>query len=154
MTGSRYARRGVKTSDGMLMVGEWSADAPPVVAVHGISSTHLLWQWTAAAAPGLRIVVIEPREKLGSGLAYSAADPDHRLNVPDVKMTLRTDRPDDYARWLGGRAAPADIAPNGDVFTARATFGAYVADQMAPLLANGRVTHLRQTARSVEATGR
>lgn len=99
---------------------------------------------------GARIVVVEPRDRLGAGLAYSATDPEHRLNVPDSKMTLRTDIPDHYARWLKGRAAPADIAPNGDIFTPRARFGDYVADQMAPLLREGQVLHLRHWARSVE----
>lgn len=100
----------------------------------------------------VRIVVIEPRATLGAGLAYSATDPAHRLNVPDRKMTLRSDVPDDYARWSRGRAAPEDIAPDGDIFTARAGFGAYVADQMAPLLRDGRVRHLRLWARLVERT--
>ncbi|MCW1918129.1 FAD/NAD(P)-binding protein [Rhodobacter sp. KR11] len=79
---------------------------------------------------------VEPRPRLGAGLANSATDPEHRLNVPDAKMTLRTEIPDDYARWLKRQAlpqiGPADRAANGDAFTSRARFGDYVADPLAP----------------------
>ena len=108
MTGSRYARRGVKTSDGMLMVGEWSADAPPVVAVHGISSTHLLWQWTAAAAPGLRIVAPDLR---GRGSSVDVPGPyglaRHRDDVLAVMDALEIDRAVLAGMSMGGFVATA-----------------------------------------------
>lgn len=104
-----------------------------------------------------RIVAIEPRARLGAGLAYSTDDPDHRLNVPDHKMTLRTDRLDDYARWLrrpGAPPIPADAVTSQGVFTARGLFGAYVADQLAPLLDRGRILHLRAHASDVVPKGK
>jgi uncharacterized NAD(P)/FAD-binding protein YdhS len=39
--------------------------------------------------PGLRaeLTVIEPRERLGAGLAYSAPAREHRINVAAARMT-------------------------------------------------------------------
>lgn len=119
----------------------------------GAATAHHL----ALLGTNARIVVIEPRAELGAGAAYGATDPDHRLNVPDHKMTLRSDRMDDYARWLrrpGAPPIPASAQTPQGVFTDRASFGAYVADQMAPLLQSGRVLHLRKTATEVLVKGR
>lgn len=109
---------------------------------------HLALQQIAA-----HIVVVEPRPELGRGLAYSAQDPDHRLNVPATRMTLRTDTPDHFARWLirpGAAALPdGSQTPTGDIYVPRVIFGNYVADQLAPLLAQGRIRHLPLAATAV-----
>lgn len=104
------------------------------------------------------IVVIEPRSELGRGLAYSAVDPDHRLNVPDHKMTLRTDQPDHFQRWLASPQAPvlpaASISAEGEVFAARHVFGSYVSAQLGPLLAADRMRHLRALVVGARRDGR
>lgn len=104
------------------------------------------------------IVVIEPRAELGQGLAYSAQDPDHRLNVPDHKMTLRTDQSDHFQRWLASPQAPvlsaASTTAAGEIFAPRKAFGAYVTAQLAPFLAAGRVRHVRASVEGVARTGR
>ena len=41
--------------------------------------------------------------------------------------------------------------PVGDVFPARSVFARYVADRLAPVLADGRVAHRRATVRTVTA---
>jgi len=93
------------------------------------------------------VVVVEPRPDLGRGLAYSATDPEHRLNVPATKMSLRTDQMDHFNRWLASGAASlmddSSFAPSGDIFAPRQVFGQYVAAQLAPLLAGGSLRHLR-----------
>lgn len=107
-----------------------------------------------SAAPALRIVVIEPREDLGRGLAYSTPDLDHRLNVPHGKMSIRTDDADHFTRWLtrpNGPRLPAGSATlTGQIFAPRAVFGAYVAETLAPLVAEGRIRHLRAKATAVQ----
>jgi pimeloyl-ACP methyl ester carboxylesterase len=108
MTESRYARRGVKVADGLLMVGEWAADSVPVVAIHGISSTHLLWQWSAAAAPGVRIVAPDLRGRGSSvdvGGPYGLAR--HRDDVLTVMDALGIDKAIVAGMSMGGFVATA-----------------------------------------------
>ena len=62
----RYSRRTLETSNGPLTVGEWAGDGPPVVAIHGVSSTHLLWLWTAKASPNLHLIAPDLRGRGGS----------------------------------------------------------------------------------------
>ncbi len=57
----------------------------------GLSGAALAYRLALNAPPAARIVVIEPRGELGRGVAYSTPDPDHRLNVPHTKMSIRTD---------------------------------------------------------------
>lgn len=104
--------------------------------------------------PSPRITVVEPRSVLGAGLAYSTGDPTHRINVPARRMSLVTSEPEHFADWLAsntGSLGDADeYALGGERFPARAVFGRYVAAHLAPLLAAGRVRHLR--ARAIRAT--
>lgn len=145
---------------GAEMMSDPIAPADRTVAIlgGGLSGAAVAWH-LAAAAPGLRILVIEPRAALGAGLAYGTADPAHRLNVPDIRMTLRSDIPDHYAQWLNGPCAPerrpGDETATGHRFTPRATFARYVAAQLAPDLTAGRIHHLRAAAVGVaERSGR
>lgn len=100
-----------------------------------------------------RILVVEPRERLGGGLAYSSPDPSHRVNVPARRMSLSTEEPDGFGRWLEEtQAASADgdaTALGGELFPQRSIFGRYVESRIAPYLATGRIRHV--TARAVAA---
>lgn len=108
MTDSRYARRGVKTSAGMLMVGEWAGDGTPVIAIHGISSTHLLWQWAAAAAPNVHLVAPDLR---GRGSSVDVPGPygiaAHRDDVLAVMDSLGLDKVVVAGMSMGGFVATA-----------------------------------------------
>lgn len=108
-------------------------------------------------ATALRILVIEPRAELGRGLAYSTPDPDHRLNVPQDRMSIRTDDMNHFTRWLSrpeGPVLPAGSATlAGQIFAPRAVFGSYVAETLAPLLAADRIGHLRTTAQDIRPAG-
>jgi uncharacterized NAD(P)/FAD-binding protein YdhS len=122
----------------------------PTVAIigGGLSGAAVAYHLAGVLPAGkVDVVVVEPRPELGRGLAYSAADPDHRLNVPDSKMSLRSDQMDHFQRWLGSPQAPVlprgSALLNGDVFAPRAVFGTYVAAQLAPLLASGHVRHVQ-----------
>lgn len=107
----------------------------------------------AAALEDLRIIVFEPRATLGAGLAYSTLEPANRINVPAGRMTLYPDDPDSFIHYLERTNALADDAaavfPDGQAYPQRRVFGAYVAAEIAPLLAAGIVQHRRSTVEHV-----
>ena len=124
-----------------------------VVAIIGGGLSGAVLAWNLARLRGadeLRIVVIEPRDALGQGLAYSTPDPDHRLNVPEHKMSLISDQPLHFQDWLAsGRApwiAPVSTTATGDVFVPRQVFGRYIAEHLQEQIDAGRITHLRGRA--------
>ena len=91
-----------------------------------VTAIHL-----ARSANGpLEIFVIEPRDEVGRGVAYSATDPDHRINAPAGIHYLYPEDPDGMENWLrknGGFAEDPDIAAfDGSIFPRRGDFGAYV----------------------------
>ncbi|MFC3183171.1 FAD/NAD(P)-binding protein [Cypionkella sinensis] len=123
------------------------AKAPLTVAIIGGGLSGAAVAYHLANLTDADIVVIEPRADLGRGVAYATPDPDHRLNVPDHKMTLRSDRPDDFRAWLHQADAPSLPANSarlsGEIYAPRAVFGAYVAAQLQPLQKQGRLRHVQ-----------
>ncbi|MBO0145045.1 FAD-dependent oxidoreductase [Agrobacterium sp. Ap1] len=104
--------------------------------------------------PDPDIVIFEPRERIGKGLAYDTADPVHRINVPAARMSLLPDDPDHFTRWLEAADILCDdaeaIRPDGSVFPRRGVFGDYVFSCVRPLLETGRIRHVRSAASTVE----
>ena len=49
---------------------------------------------------GPRATLIERREHTARGVAYSAAHPDHLLNVRAENMSALPDDPEHFVRWL------------------------------------------------------
>ncbi len=87
-----------------------------------VAAIHHLERSTRAS----RVVMIEPREHLGSGVAYSTRHPMHLLNSPAGEMSLFSDRPDDVVEWASSRAL--DVSQTD--FPARSLYGEYVADRL------------------------
>ncbi len=93
------------------------SEPPRTIAIigAGFSGTclaiHLLRQPTRAR---LNILLIDPRETPGAGVAYAARDYPYPLNVAAGAMSLDTSVPDDFlkfARSQGIDAAPGDYLP-------------------------------------------
>lgn len=65
MTGgpdSTYRRTSVPVRGGELAVGEWGPeDGPAVLAVHGVTASHLTWPLVAARLPGVRVIAPDLR---------------------------------------------------------------------------------------------
>ncbi|MDZ4310808.1 MAG: FAD-dependent oxidoreductase [Cypionkella sp.] len=127
---------------------------PPItVAIIGGGLSGAAVAYHLAELTDADVVVIEPRADLGRGMAYATPDPDHRLNVPDHKMTLRSDQPEDFRRWLHTAEAPTLPANSarlsGEIYAPRAVFGAYVAAQLQPLQHEGRLRHVQARVISV-----
>lgn len=127
------------------------------VAIIGGGFTGALVAWhLARLEPRAAITVIEPRERLGAGLAYSTADPAHRINVPAARMTMRTDIRDELHRWIRARAiplSPGSEMPDGALYPQRGVVADYVAEALAPHLASGRIRHVRQRASGLVTGG-
>lgn len=124
---------------------------PRVVAIigGGFSGAVVAARLAAQLAPSqVRIIVFEPRDHLGCGLAYDTNNPSHRINVPADRMSLDRDNDLDFLAWLGRQGAlshdPAAVMPDGRVFPRRGLFGKYVSDFVAPFILTGSVRHVRQ----------
>ncbi|MBR1220880.1 FAD/NAD(P)-binding protein [Bradyrhizobium sp. U87765 SZCCT0131] len=112
---------------------------------------------TALALRRLRadidITVIEPRETVGRGLAYSTTDPSHRINVPAPRMEIHPDDPTNFAQWLDRhgvvQADPQALLPDGRLFPSRHAFGGYLSDRFA----HAAVAHWRTRASAIDHSG-
>lgn len=77
-------RVAVPVAGGDLTVGVWDAEdpaAPTILAIHGVTSSHLAWEFLAESLPGVRIVAPDLRGRGRSneiagpaGMAAHAAD--------------------------------------------------------------------------------
>ena len=82
----------------------------------------------------LAITLIEPRERVGPGLAYATHDPDHRLNGPTWIHSIDPVDGEHFTRWCEQQgvfeADPQAVQPNGAAFVRRSVFGAYLEDMV------------------------
>ncbi|MFT3691362.1 FAD/NAD(P)-binding protein [Paenirhodobacter sp.] len=127
------------------------------VAILGGGLSGAIVAWHLARSSAVRIVVVEPRAELGRGLAYGTTDPDHKLNVPEDRMTLDTADLLHFRRWLSSPEAPflppGSATLRGEVFAPRGVFGQYVAQTVQPWIASGRITHRRTRALAARREG-
>lgn len=76
--------------------------------------------------PRVRVTIIEKRGQLGRGLAFSADQPDHVLNVPAGNMSAYADAPDDFRHWL--RRRHPELPDDPWLFAPRKIYGEYLGD--------------------------
>lgn len=88
----------------------------------GFSAAATLANLVDRLAPQTTIAVVGRIDALGLGVAYSTADPVHRLNVPAGRMSMFPDKPDDLCDWLDEQ----EIAHGQEDFIPRKVFGSYV----------------------------
>jgi uncharacterized NAD(P)/FAD-binding protein YdhS len=137
-----------------------AAPTPTVVIVGGgFTGAVVAAQIARMASFPVLLEVVEPREALGGGVAYSAADPAHRINVAAVRMTVFAEDPGHFDRWLRERggldADPAALWSDGSAFPQRRVFGRYVAGQLdAAVRARPGVSLRHHRTRAVEIVPR
>ncbi|MGK3112008.1 FAD/NAD(P)-binding protein [Candidatus Pantoea formicae] len=111
------------------------AKAQVIIVGGGFSGTALAIHLARTSAAALLITVVEPRERLGCGVAYSTQEPAHRINVPASRMQLSGEEQGAFDHWY--RQQPecsldsAAHCADGSVYPQRGMFGRYLAEQFA-----------------------
>jgi uncharacterized NAD(P)/FAD-binding protein YdhS len=72
----------------------------------------------------IRVTLLEKRGQFGQGVAYSASQRDHKVNVPARGMSAFPDNPDHFWRWLQARNYPG--SESSWVFVPRRLYGVYL----------------------------
>jgi uncharacterized NAD(P)/FAD-binding protein YdhS len=120
-----------------------------VIAGGGASGT-LLAAALVRRPENTRVVVIEPRDRLGAGVAYSTINAAHLLNVPAAGMTAFPDDPTHFVRWLRengyDKYGPRSFVP-------RVVYAQYLGTLADDMQAGGSVRHVRALATDVELRG-
>jgi uncharacterized NAD(P)/FAD-binding protein YdhS len=130
----------------------YSAETATVAIIGGgasglIAAVQLIQRTRRA----IKIVFVEPRASLGSGVAYSTEFDSHLLNVPAGNMSPLHDDPDHFSRWMR-----TNVARNFDrrSFARRSLYGNYLGETLAEacLLAQQQISldHYRSRATHVE----
>ena len=106
----------------------------------------------------LAITILEPREELGRGVAYSTTEAVHLVNGPASTFSLHLEEPDHLVRWLADNAPrygwtlPVDVAAS---FPPRYLYGTYVRDELSRAIARARAAstlrHIRSSAAELAA---
>jgi uncharacterized NAD(P)/FAD-binding protein YdhS len=134
--------------------------ALPRIAIVGggfsgaVAALHL----ARTASIPLNIDIYEPRAVLGGGVAYSATDPAHRINVPASRMTVFADDPQQFDRWLRVTGTleddPAALWADGSAFPQRGVFGRYIAalvDEAGRASRCATIRHVRLAVSAISA---
>lgn len=109
--------------------------ARPVITVvgGGFAGTALVLQLRQQPQlNGAEIHLVEPREMPGPGLAYSTHRPEYLLNVRPGGLSLYPTAPRHFTEWLACQPESAGGVPE---FAARAAYGRYLREELAPALA-------------------
>ncbi|MBL8334356.1 MAG: FAD/NAD(P)-binding protein, partial [Rubrivivax sp.] len=105
-------------------------NTPVVIVGGGFTGCCLAVQLVRHAPRPLRVVVVDPAERPGRGLAYRTADPDHRLNAPTFGHSLLPDDAWHLSRWVVAHrlreSDPECLRPDGTVYLRRGDFGRYL----------------------------
>src|SRR5690606_25463393 len=101
------------------------------IAGGGFSGATAAVQLVRASPVPLAITIVEPRDRAGPGLAYSASDPDHRLNGPTWSHSIVPDDAEHFTRWCDAnsilRCDAEAVAADGNAFARRGDYGDYLA---------------------------
>ncbi len=99
----------------------------------------------------VRVTIVEKRGRLGRGLAFSAEQPDHILNVPARNMSAYVDQPDDFRLWL--RRRHPELPDDPWLFAPRKSYGEYLGELLRAAgsgeSSDGRLTIIEKEAIAV-----
>jgi uncharacterized NAD(P)/FAD-binding protein YdhS len=107
----------------------------------GFSGCAVAANLALSADPQFSLALFEP-EALGRGAAYGTRCHEHVLNTRAHMMSLYSDQPDHFVRWLGARGGPMD-------FVSRQLYGEYVHENAARAFECPRFTRVRDRVAKV-----
>ena len=120
-----------------------SGSPKSVVIVGGGFSGALFGMKLHRARPHWRIAIVEPKKRIGRGIAYGACGPEHLLNVPVSRMEIGL--VPGFGEWLSARKdeIPDALAESGGdlsgAYVPRRLFGDYIEERVGEVLtAKGR----------------
>lgn len=105
-----------------------------VIIGGGFSGTALAIHLIRRGKPALRVTLVESRERLGRGIAYSTNVDEHVLNTRPGAMSLFSDSPACFESWLGSSRVHWRDAP----FVPRSAYGDYVEDTLIETVTENR----------------
>ncbi|ULJ82780.1 FAD/NAD(P)-binding protein (plasmid) [Rhizobium sp. C104] len=107
----------------------------------------------------LAITIIERREELGRGVAYSTTEPAHLVNGPADNFSLYVDDPGHLSRWLSEKPAANGWQPPENIGSSsppRYLYGTYVRDELKRAVGEARfgssLRHIRASASTLSST--
>jgi uncharacterized NAD(P)/FAD-binding protein YdhS len=87
-----------------------------------LATIHLL----SRATRPVDVVVVEPGDRLGGGVAYGTSEPTHLLNAPTCEMSAWSNRPNDFTVFVGRHGYPSD----GMAFVPRRLYRDYLLETL------------------------
>jgi uncharacterized NAD(P)/FAD-binding protein YdhS len=90
----------------------------------GFSGTMVAANLLRRATGPLTVAVVERRDAMGRGVAYSTTESCHLLNVPAAGMSAWPDEPGHFLAWLKAQPGFEDALPT--TFAPRPLYGRYV----------------------------
>jgi len=123
-----------------------------VICGGGASAVLLLTALRRRFRSALEATIIEPREDLGLGVAYSTRCPLHVLNTRAGNMSC-THEPEDFLQWLRREHPRRPLNWTRDDFAPRSFYGEYLQTRLKEVqtASNVRFKWLRTTADSILA---
>jgi uncharacterized NAD(P)/FAD-binding protein YdhS len=119
-----------------------------IIVGGGASGTLLAVQLLQDPSARLSVTLIEKRQLVGLGLAYSTSDPAHLLNVRAANMSAFADDPDDFVRWLAADRTAAELnCADRFCFAPRKLYGRYINSLLEPFLSSDRRQSLLRIVR-------
>lgn len=95
----------------------------------GFSGSMVAFHLATKATKPLRILLIERKESVGRGIAYSTSSDEHLLNVQAKNMSALPNHPDHFVKWL---ERYPDLSESS--FAPRRIYGEYVQSVLEPAL--------------------
>ncbi|MGD9805056.1 MAG: FAD/NAD(P)-binding protein [Hyphomicrobiaceae bacterium] len=129
-----------------------------VIVGGGFSGAVVAVELLRTLQPGHSIVIYEPTDEIGRGIAYAKGPEHHLLNVPAHMLSVPPDDEGHFRDWVLARFAQSSRLRESDgaYFFPRTWFGTYVHERyLEAVSANPGVivTHIREPAVSISQVG-